>query len=120
LGGAKICQCGAICRLGSVKQHRPSGAARTHAGANPAGIDQARQPVVAIAGIVGHDGKLAGTLVVKGIEQMIGDPDGAEAATNSVDPSRTPATASAVVFTRLSITAAFPRDPGFPCDPGAK
>jgi hypothetical protein len=63
---------------------------------------------MAIAGVVGDDGQLPGALFVKGIEQIVGDTNSAKSATNTVDPSRTPATASAVVFARLSITSKNP------------
>src|SRR3981081_2081181 len=43
-----------------------------------AGIDQPRQAVIAIAGVVGDDGQLPGALFVKGIEQIVGDPNGAK------------------------------------------
>ena len=69
--------------LGAVRIEKGAVVAGARIGADhladPTGIDQTGQPVIAVAGIVGHDGQPPRALFVKGVEQMIGNPDGAEA-----------------------------------------
>jgi hypothetical protein len=58
--------------------------------AHPAGIDQPGQAVIAVAGIVGDDGQLPGALIMQGIEQMVGDADGAKSGDQNRRPVANP------------------------------
>ncbi len=68
--------------LGPVGFQKGAVVARARIGADhlahAPGIDQPGQAVIAVAGVVGDDGQLAGPLFVKCIEQIVGDPDGAK------------------------------------------
>jgi len=68
--------------LGPVGFQKGAVVARARIGADhlahAPGIDQPGQAVIAVAGVVGDDGQLAGAVFVKCIEQMVGDPDGAK------------------------------------------